>query len=165
MRSRNSCVRTRVGSDTKNGRPRGGADLVNLYVDLHAFGGDALDPNIVVGRVVPFCIPKRVLSREYPPDNQRNDTADEERPGNDTPGDVVPWLIFGLPHERTDRVSDTVGNQEDGVGRDPFSMTCGDGGDPGKGEGKPGHADADCPDRAQKSNLITPWQDSDEDTS
>lgn len=67
-----------------------------------------LGPNIVVGRVVPLSIPERVLPREDPPDNQRNDAADEITPANDAPGDIVPWLVFSLPYERTDSISDTI---------------------------------------------------------
>ena len=122
------------------------------------------DVKLVVGRVVLLLVPERILSRENPPENLRNDTADEETPSNDTPGDVVPWRIFDPPHERTYRISDAVGDQKDGVGRDSFGMTRGDGGGPGKDEDKADHTDPECPDRTQKSNLVCPWQEGDEET-
>lgn len=61
-------------------------------------------------RIALLLVPERVFLREDPPDNQRNGTTDEEGPGDDPPRDVVPWLVFGLPHQWTGRVPDTVGN-------------------------------------------------------
>ena len=66
------------------------------------------DIYVVVSGVVLLLIPERVFPREDPPDNQRNDTTDEVTPGNNTPRDVIPWLVFSLPHERGDRVSNAV---------------------------------------------------------
>ena len=123
------------------------------------------DVNVVVGRIVLLLVPERILPRQDPPENQRNDTAEEETPSNNTPGDVVPWRIFGLPHERTYRISDAVGDQKDGIGRDSFGVTRGDGGGPGKDEDKAGHTDLECPDCTQKSKFVSPWQEGDEETS
>ena len=124
-----------------------------------------LDTNIIVRWVMLFPIPERVLPHEDPADNQRNDTADEVAPGDDTPGNIVPWPVFGLPHERGNGVSHTIGNQDDRVGRDPFSMTCRDGGGPGKDEDSPGQTETKCPGRKQKPDLVPPWQEGDEKAS
>ena len=123
------------------------------------------DINVVIRRVVLLLVPKRIFPHEDPPDNQRNDTTDKETAANDTPGDVVPWPVFGLPHERSDSVPDTVSNQNDGVGRDSFGVTRSDGGDPRKNEDKAGQTDIKGPHRTQKSNPVFPWQQGDEETS
>ena len=44
-------------------------------------------------------------------------------------------------------------------------MTCGNGGDPGKVEDESGNTKLERPDGAQKSNLVSPWQKGDEETS
>lgn len=116
------------------------------------------DVDVVICWVVLLLVPESILSRKDPPKSQGNDAANGDTPTNDPPGDVVPWPIFGLPHERTYGISDTVGNQNDGVGRDSFSVSRGDGGDPGKNEGEPRNTDVECPNRTQKSNPISPWQ-------
>jgi len=114
------------------------------------------DVNVVIRWIVLLLVPERIFPREDPPKDQRNDAANDDTPTDDTPGDVVPWLIFGLPHERTNRVSDTVGNQNDGIGCDSFGMSRGGGGDPGKNEGKPGNTDVEYPNRRQKFDLVSP---------
>ena len=148
---------TRVESGIENTKSRGSTDLSNPYTNLLAFRGNVLDTNIVVCWVMLFPVPERVLPHEDPPDNQRNNTANEVAPGDDTPGDIVPWPVFSLPHERTDGVSDAITNQEDRVGRNSFSMACRDGGGPSKDKDKPGQTDINCPDRKQKPNLVAPW--------
>jgi len=69
-------------SQVEHQKCKGGVDLWNLHVDPLASSGDTLDIDIVVSRVVPLPIPERVFPREGPPDNQRDDTADEETPRN-----------------------------------------------------------------------------------
>jgi len=44
-------------------------------------------------------------------------------------------------------------------------MTRGDRGNPGKNEGKGGQTGLECPNRTQKSDLVSPWQEGDEETS
>ena len=149
--------RREVRSATESVEGKGVPHLWNLDLNVLALRGDMFDVKVVVGRVVLLLVPQRILPREDPPENQRNHTADGDAPGNDTPWDVVPWRIFRLPHERTYRISDAVGDQKDGIGRDSFRMTRGDGGDPGKDEDKAGHTDLECPDCTQVSNLIFPW--------
>ena len=142
-----------------------GADLWNLYVDPLAFGGDVFNINVVIRWVVTLPIPQRVFSRQDPPDHQRDDAADNQTSSNNAPGNVIPRPVFGLPHEWTSRVSNAIGDQENGVCRDPFGMTCSGGGDPGKVEDKSSKTEFECPDRAQKSNLVLPRQKGDEETS
>ena len=131
-------MRTMVRFDIGNRKKRRSTDLWHLHLDVLAFGGGMFDVNVVVCWVVLLLVPERVLTREDPPENQGDDTADEETPGNYTPWDVVSWHVFGLPHERSDGVPNTVGDQNYGVRCDPFGMTRGGGGDPGKDEDKPG---------------------------
>jgi len=121
------------------------------------------DVKAVVGRVVLLLVPEPILPRKDPPENQRNYTADGDTPSDDTPWDVVPRCIFRLPHERPCRISDAVGDQKDGIRRDSFRMTRGDGGDPGKDQDKASHTDPECPGCTQKPNLIFPWQKGDEE--
>jgi len=142
---------------TESMKRRGNLDLGNPYPNTLAFRGDMFDVKVVVGRVVLLLVSERILPHEDPPENQRTYTADGEAPSNDTPWDVVPWRIFRLPHERTCRISDAIGDQNNGVGCDSFRMTRRDGGDPGKDDDKANHAELECPDCTQVSNLIFPW--------
>jgi len=139
--------------------------LWNLQIGLLAFGGDVFSINVVIRRIMFLLVPKRIFLREDPPDNQRNESTDQVTPSDDTPGDIVPWFVFGLPHKWSDSVSDTVGDQKDSIGRNSFGVTRSDGGDPGENEDKPGQTEIERPHRTQKSNLVFPWQEGDEKTS
>ena len=123
------------------------------------------DVNVVVRLIVLLPIPERIFPREDPPKDLRDDATGEETPADDTPGHVVPRCILGLPHERSDGIPDTIGNQKDGVGCDSFGVARDGGGDPGKDKDEPGQTNFECPNRTQKSNSVSPRQEGDEETS
>ena len=39
---------------------------------------------------------------------------------------MLPWFVFRLPHERTGGVTNTIGDEQNGVHGDSFSVSSGD---------------------------------------
>ena len=67
--------------------------------------------------------PPPVLVSKVLTGNEQREGGSDRTSADDSERDLVPWLVFGLPHERPNSITHGVGDQDYGVDCDAFCVT------------------------------------------